>query len=199
MKAFLALFLAASAAFTATVPRPAPELAIQMQDGSQTLLSKYRGKTVVLALVYTTCPHCQHTSGLLGQIQKEYAAKGVQVLGAAFNDDARGLVPAFSQQYVKGAFPMGSLERNTVLEFLQLPVMAQFYVPILVFVDKAGHIQSQHIGDEDFFRNQETSIRAEIEKILAKPAASPRTTTHKTAIHKTTSAVAVNKSVTSSN
>ena len=179
MKAFLALFLAASAAFSATVPRPAPELAIQMQDGSQTLLSKYRGKTVVLALVFTTCPHCQHTSGLLGQLQKEYGPKGIQVLGAAFNDDARGLVPAFNQQYVKGAFPMGYLERNTVLQFLELPVMAQFYVPILVFIDKKGHIQSQHIGDEEFFRNQEVSIRAEIEKLLAAPAATPRTTSKK--------------------
>ncbi len=179
MKAFFAMLLAASAAFTATVPRPAPELAIQMQDGTQTLLSKYRGKPVVLALVFTTCPHCQKTSGLLGQIQKEYAAKGVQVLGAAFDDDARGRIAAFNQQFVRGAFPMGYLERNTVLEFLQLPVMAQFYVPILVFIDKKGHIQSQHIGDEEFFRNQEVSIRAEIDKLLTAPAAPARTTSKK--------------------
>lgn len=185
MKAFLALFLAAASAFSATVPRPAPELAIQMPDGTQTLLSKYRGKVVCLALVFTTCPHCQKTSTLLGQLQKEYSPKGVQVLGAAFNDNAAGLVPAFNQQFVKGAYPLGSLERNTVLEFLQLPVMAQFYVPILVFIDRKGNIVGQHIGDEDFFRNQDVSIRAAIEAALKAPAGAPHTSTHKTALHST--------------
>ena len=155
-----------------------------MPDGSQNLLSKYRGKVVCLALVFTTCPHCQKTSGLLVQMQKEYGPKGLQVLGAAFNDNAAGLVPAFNQQFVKGGFPIGSLERNTVLEFLQLPVMAQFYVPILVFIDRKGNIVAQHIGDEEFFRNQDVSIRAGIESLLKSPAAAPRTN-HKTALKTT--------------
>ena len=185
MKALIAVFLVAASAFSATVPRPAPELAIQMPDGSQTLLSKYRGKVVCLALVFTTCPHCQKTSGLLGQLQKEYAPKGVQVLEAAFNDNAASLVPAFNAQFVRGAYPVGSLERNTVLEFLQLPVMAQFYVPILVFVDRKGTIVAQHIGDEEFFRNQDVSIRAAIESLLKAPAAAPRTSIHKTAARTT--------------
>ncbi|HCC56485.1 MAG TPA: hypothetical protein DEQ47_04355 [Solibacterales bacterium] len=185
MKAFLALFLAAASAFSATVPRPAPELAIQMPDGTQTLLSKYRGKVVCLALVFTTCPHCQKTSMLLGQLQKEYGPKGVQVLGAAFNDNAASLVPAFNQQFVKGAFPVGSLERTTVLEFLQLPVMAQFYVPIIVFIDRKGTIVGQHIGDEEFFRNQDVSIRGALESLLKAPAVTPRTSTRKPVLHST--------------
>ncbi len=185
MKALIAVFLVAASAFSATVPRPAPELAIQMTDGSQTLLSKYRGKVVCLALVFTTCPHCQKTSMLLGQLQKEYAPKGVQVLGAAFNDNAAGLVPAFNAQFVKGAFPLGWLERNTVLEFLQLPVMAQFFVPIVVIVDRKGTIVAQHIGDDEFFRNQDVSFRAALDSALKAPAVTPRTTTHKPAAHTT--------------
>lgn len=187
MKALTAIFLVAASAFSATVPRPAPELAIQMTDGSQVLLSKYRGKVVCLALVFTTCPHCQKTTLLLDQLQKEYAPKGVQVLEAAFNDNAAGLVPAFSAQFVKGTFPVGALDRSTVLEFLQLPVMAQFFVPIVVFVDRKGNIVAQHIGDEEFFRSQDVSFRSALDTLVKAPAVTPRTNTHKTAVHTTAS------------
>ena len=43
-----------AAAFAQEVPRPAPEFAIHMPDGSQTLLSKYSGKVVLLAFMATT-------------------------------------------------------------------------------------------------------------------------------------------------
>src|ERR1700676_1662449 len=64
------------------VPRKAPEFVFQMVDGPQQLLSMYKGKAIVLALMYTTCPHCQKTAQLLAKVQTEYAPKGVQVLGA---------------------------------------------------------------------------------------------------------------------
>jgi hypothetical protein len=52
--AALALSLMAGASFAQTVPRPAGEFAISMNDGSQALLSQYSGKVVVLAFLYTT-------------------------------------------------------------------------------------------------------------------------------------------------
>src|SRR5690348_16642810 len=67
------------------VPRKAAEFVFKMPDGSQQLLSSHRGKTVVLALMYTTCPHCQHTAQVLTKIQTEYAARGVEMLGAVFD------------------------------------------------------------------------------------------------------------------
>ena len=75
------------------VPRKAPEFVFNMADGPQRLLSMYRGKNVVLALMFATCPHCQKTSQVLTQVQAEYAAKGVQVLGAVL---ARATPPVFS-------------------------------------------------------------------------------------------------------
>ncbi|MCU1258463.1 MAG: Redoxin domain protein [Bryobacterales bacterium] len=171
MKSVLALVLAAGAAFSAQVPRQAPELAIRMPDGSQKLLSSYRGKTVVVAFVFTTCPHCQRMMGTLSGIQKEYAAKGVQVLASAFNLDSDKLAGSFAATYVNG-FPAGSNQKLTVLEFLQQPDDPQhpYFVPILVFIDRKGVIRQQIVGEEKYLQDPETNVRASIDALLKEPA-----------------------------
>ena len=66
-----------------------------MNDGSQKLLSSYRGKVVVMAFMYTTCTHCQHTAGVLSKINSDYAGKGVQMLGVAIDAGAQQGIPTF--------------------------------------------------------------------------------------------------------
>lgn len=41
-------------AITADIPRPAPEVALELVDGKQILLSSYRGKVVNLVYILTT-------------------------------------------------------------------------------------------------------------------------------------------------
>lgn len=42
------------------VPRPTKEFTIILPSGQQKLLSSYRtGKVVMIAFMFTTCPHCQ--------------------------------------------------------------------------------------------------------------------------------------------
>ena len=129
----------------------------------------YKGKTIVLALMYTTCPHCQKTAQLLTKVQTEYAAKGVQVLGAVFDQGAASRVQQFNKSLGLN-FPVGYSEQGPVLEFLQHPIDEPYFVPILVFIDRRGTIRSQYIGDETFLSHQEVNIRAEIDKML-RPAA----------------------------
>ena len=147
------------------VPRKAAEFVFKMPDGSQHLLSSYRGKTVVLAMMFTTCPHCQKTAHVLTKIQSEYAAKGVQMLGAVFDQGAASRAAQFEKQLGLN-FPIGSSEQGPVLEFLGLPPADPYFVPILVFIDKKGTVRSQYVGDEKFLNNQEVNIRAEIDKML---------------------------------
>ena len=156
------------------VPRKAAEFVFQMADGPQQLLSMYKGKTIVLALMYTTCPHCQKTAQVLSKVQTEYAARGVQVLGAAFDQGAAGRVRQFNKQLGLN-FPVGYSEQGPVLEFLQHPADEPYFVPILVFIDKRGTIRSQYIGDETFLSNQEVNIRAEIDKLLKMGTTAPAT------------------------
>jgi peroxiredoxin len=151
----------------AVTPRKAPEFVFKMPEGEK-LLSSYRGKTIVLAMMFTTCQHCQNTAHLLTKFQSEYASKGVQVLGAVFDKDAKTGLANFKR--ITGAtFPIGISEQGAVLEFLGLQPTDPYFVPILVFIDKNGILRSQYVNDDKFLdeAKQEANIRMEIDKTLA--------------------------------
>ena len=168
-RAVLPLCLLATSAGAVTVPRPAPEFVIR-GSGGETLLSQFRGKVVLLAFIFTSCPHCQHTVGIMSDLQKEYGSRGFQPLASAFNEGAAQLLPGFVTQFHPN-FPVGYAARATVLEYLQTLANAPLSVPVLVFIDKQGIIRSQHMGSDDpFFKDQEKSMRAELEALLKEPA-----------------------------
>jgi cytochrome oxidase Cu insertion factor (SCO1/SenC/PrrC family) len=172
-KTLLAFFLAATMAFGAdALPRPAGEFSIHMTNGTQTLLSSYKGKVVVLSFFFTTCPHCQNVATLMQGIQKDYASKGVQFLAGCFDENAANGVPAFNEQFVRGAFPVGWDERNSVFEFLHLSVMTQVFVPIITFVDRKGMLRQEYIGDEKYLKDPNKNIRASIDELLKEPLVS---------------------------
>jgi len=164
----------------APVPRKAPEFVFNMQDGKQLLLSSFRGKVVGLAFMFTTCIHCQGFAPVLANVQKDYAAKGVQILGCVVDDNAKDGLANFSFLYAKNAYPVGWNLQATALEFLKHPPAKPFYVPSMAFIDRKGMIVSQYIGnDEHFFTEQDKSVRAELDKLLA------GTTVEKPAVSKT--------------
>jgi len=167
-------------AFAASpTPRKATEFVIQTPDGKQQLLSSYKGKTVVLALMFTTCPHCQKTAGILSGVQKEYESKGVQVLGATFDSGAAFRVQQFNKMFGV-TYPCGYSNDEAVKQFLGLGKDEPYFVPILVFIDKTGTIRSQYIGDEKFLGNQEVNIRAELDKMLKGSTSSAKAAAGKT-------------------
>jgi peroxiredoxin len=166
--------LLAASAGAATIPRPAPEFVVR-GPGGEVLLSQYRGKVVLLMLIFTTCPHCQHAVGIVNKLQKEYGSRGFQPLGSAFNEMASQLLPDFMAKFHPD-FPVGYAPRATVLEYLQAPSNAPLSVPVLVFIDRKGIIRSQHMGSDDpFFNDLEKSIRTELESLLKEPAHARRT------------------------
>ena len=171
---------------TPPLPRKAPEFVFNMQDGKQYLLSSLRGKVVAVAFMFTTCPHCQALCPIMANIQRDYAPKGVQFVGDVIDDGAKDGLATFNLMYAKGAFPVGWSTHEAALEFMKHPD-PRFYVPMMAFVDKKGMIQSQYIGDNDFFRDQDKNIRAELDKVLAGTAnAKPSVTTKAPATVKTT-------------
>lgn len=169
------LLLSGLAAYAQQVPRPAGEFAIKMPNGQNVLLSQYSGKVVVLAFISTTCPHCQHTTQLLSSLQAEYAPRGVQFLAAAFNPDAAQLVPGFIAQF-KPTFPVGSADRDSVMEYEQASMAKPNYVPDLLFIDRNRVIRAQHDGGDDFFKDQEKNIREMLDTLLKEPVKSAHNT-----------------------
>ena len=176
--AVLALALSTAVSFGQQVPRPAGEFAINMTNGGQTLLSQCSGKVVLLMFMFTTCPHCQHTTQILNPIAKEYAPRGVQILAAAFNDGASDLVPGFIAQY-QPTFPVGYATRDQVNEYLQHAPGKPTYVPEIMFIDRNRVIRAQITGSDDFFKDQDKSVRTMLDTLLKEPVAAKKTSTHK--------------------
>src|SRR6185369_3527645 len=112
----------------APLPRPSPDFAVRLSPSGQVSPAQYKGKVVLLAFILTTCPHCQHTTGILSGLQREYGPRGLQVLAAAFNPMANMLVPDFVKQF-QPAFPVGYTDRIPVHTYLDPPETMQMYVP----------------------------------------------------------------------
>ena len=145
--------------------RKAPELAFTVPGQGQKLLSQYRGKVVALELIFTTCPHCQAASHVMGRLQNELGPRGFQAIDVAFNDNADLLVEGFIKEQ-QTRFPVGWTTRDQVLSFLGLSAVERFVVPQLILIDREGmiHYQTPPLGDENSY--QESTIRNRLELLL---------------------------------
>src|SRR5579863_5231946 len=173
--AFLALTVAALA--IPPVPRKSPELTITDPSGKQILLSSFKGKVVVVPLMFTTCPHCQREAQMLTKLQKEFAGRGLQVVGTAFNEEANGPVVAqFIKEFNIG-FPVGYTKRDSVISYLGLSVMDRWVVPQVAVIDKKGMIvaQSDALGTPAL--QDENYMRTLIDKLLKEGATTSSSTT----------------------
>jgi len=172
---FPLLLCLASLAQGATVPRPAPDFAVDLTDGSKVHLSQYRGKVVVMAFILTTCPHCQFTSQILTKLQQEYGPRGFQVVVSAIEDMARMNVPDFIRNF-KPAYPVGYTQREVAETFLEHPVMFRMLMPQVVVIDRKGTIRAQYAGDDKFFEkaDQEKNFRELLEPLLKEEATAQR-------------------------
>ncbi len=65
---------------------PPPELALSDLDGDLRRLSDFRGQIVVVNFWATWCVPCREEMPMLVAIQNDYAARGVQVIGASADE-----------------------------------------------------------------------------------------------------------------
>lgn len=155
----------------AQVPRRSPEFVIKTIPPGEILLSKFKGKPIILSLISTTCPHCQKLVGVMNQMYREFQPKGVQFIGAAFNPMANMYLPDFVKQF-KPEYPLGWSTREPVLQYLEHSPMIELYVPIVIGIDRTFTIREQSTGDANFFQNEDASLRALI-ATLTKGTAAP--------------------------
>lgn len=162
----LSLALFGAAAFGVTIPRPAGEFVVVTPSGPKKL-SQYRGKVVALFLIQTTCEHCQLMTPVLSKVQAANGPKGVQVLGGAFNDEAKTNLAEFIKTF-KPAFPVGLAEAADVVAFTQVTPEMRPTAPILVVIDRKGQVRAQFLGADPLFQrgDQGKNIRAELDKYL---------------------------------
>jgi peroxiredoxin len=172
----------------APVPRPTKEFTIVLPSGQQKLLSSYRGKVVMMAFMFTTCPHCQALSKVITKLQGELGPRGFQALGVAFNDEvntpnnaANAQVTAnFVSQFQVG-FPVGYAPRESVLSYLGVSDIESWVVPQVAIIDRKGVIRAQsasrgttELQTEDYLRKYLGELLSEGAKTAAPSKGSPK-------------------------
>jgi hypothetical protein len=143
---------------------------------------------VALEFILTTCPHCQAAAKVNSQFERDYAGRGFQMIDLAINaydnggtdQTAPALVQYFAQTY--GAnFPVGWVNRDAMMSFMNFSIMDRMVVPQIVLIDRKGNIQYQTPAtsgpDWEKVMN-EPSLRAHIEELLAEPRGTPRKAVH---------------------
>jgi thiol-disulfide isomerase/thioredoxin len=180
----------------APVPRPTKEFTIILPNGKQQLLSSYRGKVVMAAFMFTTCPHCQALSKVITKLQGELGPRGFQAYGAVFNDEVNTPNPASNAQ-VTGAFvsqfqvgfPVGYASRASVLSYLGVSEIESWVVPQIAIIDRKGQIRAQSAARGTTELQTETYLRKYLGELLdeggAKSAAPAKATPKKAADKKT--------------
>lgn len=153
-------------------PRPAAPLTFTAIDGRQVSLAELRGKVVLVMFFSTTCPHCQRAAQTLDPIYQEFKAKGFEIFGLAMNDGAETMLKNFARKY-NATYPMTTTTRAEFGRFTGLSVMARFYYPYLLLIDRSGQVREERQGGERmYFSNLDRNMRRTLAKLLAEKPAS---------------------------
>ncbi len=163
----LFVLIAALPMAAAEVPRAISPFTITSFDGRVASLDDLKGKVVVVMFFSTTCPHCQNASIAMGPIYEELKAKGLEVVGLALNETGPSGLRAFAANY-NASYPMAVSSRSEFARISKVSMMARFYYPYLLFVDRKGNIREEHEGAETvWFDNLGPNFRSVVTKLLA--------------------------------
>ncbi len=105
-------------------------------------LSDYNGKVVVLDFYATWCEPCRAEIPRLVQMQKDFGASGLQVIGLNVGgDEDRAKVPAFAREFGI-EYPLGFPDDNLVDQYLT----DNQNIPQAFVFDRKGDLVKRFIG-----------------------------------------------------
>lgn len=135
---------AASAADPASrVPSLRPDFTLRDLQGAPRTLSSFDGRPLIINFWATWCAPCRREIPLLNRLQREFGAKGPQIIGIAvdFADDVR----AFAKQTPLD-YPVLVGEEDGLEAARGFGVEAMAF-PFTAFTDTAGHVLLVHMGE----------------------------------------------------
>jgi thiol-disulfide isomerase/thioredoxin len=125
---------------TESQPRLAPAFTLKNLTGRSARLSDYKGKVVLINLWATWCAPCQAEMPELVKWQKEYKARGLQILGVTYPDEPRTGVKRIVRKF-KLNYPV----IFGTQEFLDAYQIGEI-MPVTVVVDRDGNIRERILG-----------------------------------------------------
>ena len=128
---------------TPSVPATRPNFTLRDLDGHPHSLADWDGKALVVNFWATWCAPCRREIPLLNRIEREYAAKRVEVVGIAvdFKDDVR----AFEKEFPIG-YPL-LVGEDDGLEAARAFGIATMAFPFTAFTDRRGRVITVHLGE----------------------------------------------------
>ena len=140
------------------VPEIRPDFTLKGLDGKPVSLSQWQGQAVVVNFWATWCGPCQREIPLLNRMHREYAPKGVQILGVAvdFAEDVQAFVAKKPLDYPT---LMGEEDGAAAAAAFGIESLA---FPFTAFTDRQGRVLSVHLGEL-----HEPELRAILDAIVA--------------------------------
>ncbi len=135
---------------------PAPDFALQSLEGQTMHLSDFRGKAVLLNFWATWCAPCKIEMPWFVELQKQYAAQGLQIIGVAMDDASTKDIADFAKEMgVNYPVLLGKEAVGDAYGGVQ-------FLPENFYIDRNGKVL-----DRAFGLKSRSEIEDEIKKIVA--------------------------------
>lgn len=172
--ALLAGIAVSGAVWAGKVPdalRKAPPLLITEPSGTQTQLSNFQGKVVVVEFLFVRSPHCLQLAALLNRLNAELGPRGFQAVAVAFGPYADAPVLTRLVDSLKLAYPVGYTTSDQVDAYLGRTGHEILKIPQMVVLDRRGVVRARTGSHGDPRLESEVQLRAMVETLLAERGA----------------------------
>ncbi len=122
---------------------PAPDWSLKDLDGKMVKLADFKGKVVILNFWATWCPPCRAEIPDFVSLQKEYATKGLAIVGVSLDQNGPNVVKSFVKKFgINYPVVMGSAEAAAAYGGIEV-------VPTTFVIDRAGQVVYVQQGGVD--------------------------------------------------
>ena len=130
-----------------------------LENNQRAKVADYLGKVIIVDFYATWCQPCRFETPHLVQLQKDYAARGLQVIGLNVGgEDDRAEVPKYVKEFGI-QYPMGYPDDNLVDAYLS----DSENIPQTFVFDRSGKLVKHLVGyDEDAEKELDSAVQASL-------------------------------------
>jgi len=150
--------------------------------------ARFRGKVVILSIGGSWCPNCHDEAPFLGEVYRDYRARGLEIVGLMFENDPDPKVSgARVQTFIKRygiEYPMllaGTMQPSPTTKTINeaLPQLVNFGAyPTTIFLGRDGRVRSVHAGFASPAAGAEhTRLKQEVRELVERLLAEPQQST----------------------